>query len=661
MATSEQSPRLTGKILLDTITREAKYTRRDPQALFRKLGLSVLGYQVSNMRDDLPQQKYLEWRAFAAGVTLDDGGIVQVADLPEEYLRFGHVLQDYEQALLMGSLADRDTALEDLILLGQEILRRSYFAALRYPGKEPRLTVTSRLIVETGADAIQKLGRAPAGPKYPYRKFSRTDHPGPESLGIEILSSGAFPDWSDPPLARLLASRQVKRAGFEVVLMAAQDTPRARVLARALEEGRDVGPLVFPMYNRLMLDLELMRLGQATTPGTYNMLLSSFYHGALFVDHSANVSEQVQLIYDEENWKPAYTFRPGIPGGLEEQGAEAARGLLSRFFKTKSDSPIGRDHPREARIQFNATDDFTQVSRFLDSLVRSLDGGVTVKGKTVRRNGEVHTLLPVLRLDGRGSQKEIVSRATELVASAGLRQLALTAEAVRRAPGILQYFSSAEEADSVLGLAASSKVRLRDGRTIDMAATANKAVEAAAGAIQSGQGCVKIGLLGLTLEEMHDFVVRVKKGLNATYRREENRCLVFIGIVDEPMVTAAGVITEGFAVCTSFLDLMRRVQHDYLLLDTMHKAEEDKRLVDAGDAKGGHLTSDQLRSLVQTAHESKVDLWVAGSFTEEQVYETAKNPPETRPSLICLGGAGKGHRRSPPGSRLRLFRRESRH
>jgi hypothetical protein len=61
--------------------------------------------------------------------------------------------------------------------------------------------------------------------------------------------------------------------------------------------------------------------------------------------------------------------------------------------------------------------------------------------------------------------------------------------------------------------------------------------------------------------------------------------------------------------------------------------------VDGEDGKGGHLSEAQLRELVGTARARGCDLWVAGSYTEEQVYRTAREPPETRPGLICLGGS----------------------
>jgi len=49
--------------------------------------------------------------------------------------------------------------------------------------------------------------------------------------------------------------------------MAAFDTHRLRVLARALEEGRRI-PLLgdLPLFNRMMPDLELMRLGNSGAP-----------------------------------------------------------------------------------------------------------------------------------------------------------------------------------------------------------------------------------------------------------------------------------------------------------------------------------------------------------------------------------------------------------
>jgi hypothetical protein len=187
-----------------------------------------------------------------------------------------------------------------------------------------------------------------------------------------------------------------------------------------------------------------------------------------------------------------------------------------------------------------------------------------------------------------------------------------------------------------------------DGRTIDIVATANKAIEAAAGAIESGQGCIKIGLLGLTLEQMRDFIKRVKNGINSSLKRQENQLLIFIGIIDRPMVSETGVYNSPVDSAYKFVELMRSLQHDILLIDTMDKGTDDKRLVDAGDTKKGHFTHAQLCKLIKKAQEGRCDLWVAGSYTEQQVYEAAMDSPSERPGLICLGGA----ERSTGGLRL---------
>ena len=88
-----------------------------------------------------------------------------------------------------------------------------------------------------------------------------------------------------------------------------------------------------------------------------------------------------------------------------------------------------------------------------------------------------------------------------------------------------------------------------------------------------------MGLPGLTLEEMKPFIRGLKPALGYYLRRDQHQRLVFIGIVDEPLVTEQQVLTDPFAIAMAFADLMRRVHHNILLLDTMHKGAEGRSWV----------------------------------------------------------------------------------
>jgi hypothetical protein len=636
MATQEYFETVTPKQLLDRIRRAALFGTDSQQPLFRVAELRETGEAVSQQLKEPSTSCYIEWSNYKKAVTDTADGIAIIV-LPEESLRFKKDLQDLEESYLDRSLINRDRALQDMILLGQELLRRKYFALMLHPACTIHESSVMSYIIETGAVAIQILGRAPAGPRYPFRKFNRSGSPKPDTLGIEILSSGAFPDWFDPLLADLRHDEKYSRMGFENVLAAALDTPRSRVLRQIISDGDDISPLKLPLFQRMMLDLELMRLGQATTPGTYTMLLNSFYYGALVTDHSTNVSEQVQIIYEEENWKPVYVL--DAAKDPEQQALEAATVLLEDYFRFKADSIIHRDHPREARIQFSINADSGVVIKFFSALMRMLKAGIVVKGRRLPKIAAVHKIIPVAHLHDEKGTPEKIKNVIDTIKAAGLKEFYLMADCVHHSTGMLQYFDSAQEVNSVILYAKAKRVRIIDGRSVDMVATANKAVEAAAGAIESGQGCIKIGLLGLTVEQMKDFIRRVKKGLDASHKRQDNQLLVFIGIIDRPLVTADKVYEKAIDTAKLFIDLMKTTRHDILLIDTMDKGAKDHRLVDAGDSKGGHFTFAQIESLTQRSRRAKCDLWVAGSYTEEQVYKTAMSDPKKRPSLICLGGA----------------------
>ncbi|HEY3251139.1 MAG TPA: hypothetical protein VGK25_08470 [Ignavibacteria bacterium] len=565
----------------------------------------------------------------------------EVGTLPYDIERLRENIKLLEESCIKVNLHEKEQALEKLVYLGQELLRRKYLSKISEPENKIELSDTCSLITELGAVAIQVLGKAPRTPFYAFRKFSKSSSPSPKSTGIEILSSGAFPDWFDKTNRELKQKKGIGNSGFENVLEAAFDSPRSRVLGRAIRENKLKNIFSFPEYLRTMLDLELMRLGQATTPGTFSMLLNSYYYGAMLVDHSTNVSEQVQIIYSEENWKPLYTIENRKDPG---QQAGETLSLLKEFFLTRNLSPIKQDHPRTARIEF--TEDMEQnlikaYFKELAKLIKSENG--------IRINNKVHQILPVLHLTLSTNRAESTKSAIRIIKSCGYKKLALSAEFVRNHPGLLQYFDNDKITNNVISYAGKNRIELTDGRTVDMVATSNKAIEAAAGAIMSGHGCIKVGLLGLTYEQMSEFISRFKKGLGTNYKRQSNQLIIFIGLVDKPIVSDSKIYTNPKEVSEKFIELMRKKRHDMLLLDTMYKGKKDKRFVsekdiNKKDEKGGHLTFNELKALIKKANKKiggypGCEIWVAGSYTEEQTYQASLESAEQRPGLICLGGA----------------------
>lgn len=609
---------------------------------FISKNLKKYGEELESIKNEYSEYYSKEWQNFQLSVQISEKEIF-IRTLPQELTKFEENLKLLEYYYLYKSLMYIEQVLEEFIKSGQELLRRKYLAVLLSEGKKIVTTEVFELIIETGAEAIQKLGRAPAPPILPFKKFNNKQRPFTSTTGIEILSSGAFRDWNDDILSELKAEKKVDKAGFENVLEAALDTPRTKVLLKAYKEGKNISAFLFPGYLRMMLDLELMRLGQATTPGTYTMLLNSYYYGALIVDQSTNVSEQVQIIYDEENWKSANNTSLEDKNPTE-QAQNIAADLLLNFFRTKNDSPIDRDHPRTARIEFSEEIKPDTITKFFTELLNKLESGIKTEKTILRINPEVHNILPVLSLKNFNNRVKTVKDYLDAIKKTKINELALMADFTKHHPGLLQYFNDYTETNEIINYASQLKIILKDGKSVDMVATSNKAIEAAAGALASGMGCIKIGLLGLTYEQMSDFIHKVKTGIQSRYKRQKNQLLIFIGLIDEPIVTDKKVYTNAYEISKLFIDLMRRKKHDILLLDTMHKGIKDKRYVsekdiNPKDEKGGHLTFSQSKELISLAHKAKCDLWVAGSYTEEQVYQASLEPPEYRPGLICLGGA----------------------
>jgi len=566
------------------------------------------------------------------------GNIIKLTTLPLDITRLKNNIQEFEKSYITSNLARSKQVLEYIVKLGQELLRRMYISKLLDPDKKIETSGNFELIVETGAAAIQILNRAPRSPYYAFRKFNSKNVPITAHSGIEILSSGAFPDWFNDNLRSLRDSKQITRSGFENVLDAVYNTPRSRVMARAIREKRLKNFFAFPEFLRTMLDLELMRLGQATTPGTYRMLLNSYYYGAMLVDHSTNVSEQVQIIYAEENWKAMYSIENST---APKEQAKCAFNKLKDFFTTKAASPIKRDHPRTARIEFYSDIHPKSLKIFFKEF-----GAMS---KILNLNPEVHEILPVLRFKDSEGRKKNVKSWIKALKSIGFKKLTLIADYTRHYPGLLQYFDNEKITNQVIDFAAKNKVKLIDGKTVDMVATSNKAIEAAAGAIMSGHGSIKVGLLGLTYEQMSEFIDKFKKGIGSKYNRRNNQLIIFIGLVDEPIVSEKKVYTNAKEISEKFIELMREKYHDMLLLDTMHKGKTDKRLVNEkdinkDDKKGGHLTFGELKKMILKAKKMNgkypgVEIWVAGSYTEEQTYQASMASAAERPGLICLGGA----------------------
>ncbi|MDD5363430.1 MAG: hypothetical protein PHN88_15005 [Ignavibacteria bacterium] len=639
--------------ILDKIKVRTLYHPGSLKEFFIMSNLDELGNAMDSLKSDNENILNKEWRDFKSSIKENDK-YFSVGTIPEDIKRFKNNLRVLENDFLNRTIMYRDKTLEDMVLQGQELLRRKYFAILLSEGKKVIETDTLGLIIKTGAKAIQLLGRAPAPPIHAFKKFNSDKPPLPSTLGIEILSSGAFPDWDNQELKSLKAEGKINTGGFDNVIEAVLGSPRAKVIARLIRENYNIHPLRLPNFLRMMLDLELMRLGQATTPGTFKMLLNSFYYGALIVDHSTNVSEQVQIIYAEENWKPAFTINK--EKSPISQSKEAAKLLLTDFFKLKSMSNINRDHKRNARIEFSDDVNPETAKEFFKNLYALIDGGIVLNGKKLKRNPSVHIIQPVLRLNKIEERVNTVKKYINAIKESGLKELLLIADFTLHSAGVSQYFEDGDSTNNILDYAKSRRVKLTDGKSVDMIATSNKAIEASAGAIESGQGCVKVGLFGLTYEQMFDFIKQVKTGLQSSLKREKHQLLVFIGLIDEPVVTKDKVIKNGFESSELFIDLMRRTQHDILLLDTMRKGKNDKRFVsekgiNPQDTKGGHLTFAQLKSLIAKSNKARCELWVAGSYTEEQVYQASLEPHKYRPGLICLGGAERsfGGIRLDPG------------
>jgi uncharacterized protein (UPF0264 family) len=627
--------------ILDKIFVQSTFYKPEGKSIFISQNLDDIGEKIHDIDYEVEGIKYKEWQNYKLAVYADAEN-VKVTLLNSDITHFKTNLRKLERAYINNFFTDIENILEDIIKHGQELLRRKYFAHMLNTDKKIIISKEYQLILDSGAKAIQMLGRAPDLPLFSYRKYSKTGKPRTASLGIEILSSGAFPDWDNKYLRMLKKSGKVKAGGFENVIEAALDTPRSRVIKKALSENKDILPLFFPVLMRTMLDLELMRLGQATTPGNFKMLLNSYYHGAGIVDHSTNVSEQVQIIYAEENWKPAYTIN--AKDNPKRQAETAAKILLTEYFRFKSNSPVSRDHPRIARIQFNSNTNTVIVTQFFAELQKLLITGIRINNKVYKINKAIHKILPVIELNNYNERLKIVKTAIDSVKNAGLKELAIIAGYTRHYPGLLQYFEDENETNEIIKYSVTRKLKLTDGKSVDMVATSNKAIEAAAGAMMSGQGCVKVGLLGLTNEQMVDFIRQVKKGLQSALKRVKNQLLIFIGLVDEPLVSDKKVYTNGREIALKFAELMKQTRHDILLLDTMHKGKNDKRFVsekdiNKSDTKGGHLTFSQLKSLIAKANKWGCDIWVAGSYTEEQVYQASLEKMTYRPGLICLGGA----------------------
>ena len=180
----------------------------DGYNFFISEGLKKYGEKIDAIKSDISGNLNKEWQSFKLSVNISEKNIL-VRALPQELTKFEDDLKLIEYYYIHKSLLHREQVLGDIIKLGQELLRRKYFAVLLSEGKKIETTETFELIVETGAIAIQILGRAPAPPILSFKKFNNKQKPFTSTTGIEILSSGAFRDWDDEMLSELKFEKKI--------------------------------------------------------------------------------------------------------------------------------------------------------------------------------------------------------------------------------------------------------------------------------------------------------------------------------------------------------------------------------------------------------------------------------------------------------------------
>ena len=421
--------------ILEKIYIQTHFHRNDTaekDTLFVSDKLKDTASYISEKLKEDPSTGNTEWQSLELSI---NGGSrnneITLKLLPQDIKRYKRNLQSLEECYIQGKTLKANDILTDFVLHGQELSRRKYLAKLCSPDHKILTIDSYNLIVDTGASAIQILGKAPRPPFRSFGKFSSKQKPDISTTGIEILSSGAFPDWTDKLNIELRDKKIINTAGFENVIEAALDTPRTRAISRGLK-AKKISPFLMPSYLRTMLDLELMRLGQATTPGTFKMLLNSYYYGAGLTDHSTNVSEQVQIIYEEENWKPAYIITKDKHP--EKQAEEAAHYLIKQYFRFKDLSPVKKDHKRIARIQFDDTTDKNTADKFFRKLLSLLDSGIKINGNIHKRNKEVHKIIPVLKLNSCPINIKMIKDRIAFAANSGCRELYLTSDYVKHYP-----------------------------------------------------------------------------------------------------------------------------------------------------------------------------------------------------------------------------------
>lgn len=137
-----------------------------------------------------------EWQQLELSKQVDEkNDVIKFVTLPQDIERFKRNLRSLEQNYLSHSALRANEVIGDMVLHGQELLRRKYLAKLLDPGKQIGGSENYEKIIEAGAAAIQIFGRAPRLPQRSFRKFNSKQKPEAKYTGIEILSSGAFPDW----------------------------------------------------------------------------------------------------------------------------------------------------------------------------------------------------------------------------------------------------------------------------------------------------------------------------------------------------------------------------------------------------------------------------------------------------------------------------------
>ncbi len=128
MANQQHIEAVSGGELLELIRRRVVFGESLTIPLFRTPTLAELEERLSKQIHVQGGSRFIEWQNYKSAVALA-GNDVTVHVLPAEIQRFKDSLQKLERAYEIRSLIQRGQILQDLVLLGQELLRRKYFCA----------------------------------------------------------------------------------------------------------------------------------------------------------------------------------------------------------------------------------------------------------------------------------------------------------------------------------------------------------------------------------------------------------------------------------------------------------------------------------------------------------------------------------------------------